>query len=70
MDLIGESEPIPQEPSRLEHACPDRIVFGHIHVLASGIELREKILDQCVCLEVVTNWSQLRQVVEQEFVSR
>ena len=70
MDLIRESKPVTQEPSRLKHARPDRVVFGHIHVLASGIELREKILDQRMCLEIVTNWSQLGQVVEQEFVSR
>jgi hypothetical protein len=45
MDLIREIEPIAQEPSRLEHACPDRIVFRLVHILASGIELRKKILN-------------------------
>lgn len=67
--MVRESEPIAQEPSRLEHARPDRVVFRQVHVVASSVELGEKILDQRMCLEVITDWSQLRQVAEQEFIS-
>lgn len=57
MNLTGEIEAVAQKPRRLEHACPDRVVFRLVHVLASRVELRKKILNQRMCLEVVTNWS-------------